>query len=341
MEVVIIFIYLEFSIYFLIKYEINKKRGIPTSIELNWVMIFLSFSFAWIFYLFADYYYINQNMLLILGYLSISIGGSIFSYRIESNKIINSKYIFTIFALSVPGILFLTFLINPSLLQSIAALLVIPAYVILLLYFSKIIKRIWTSYKKGSIGLFLSIFFWLIGFALTSDFALDLAGNLLIRVIGNSLMMIGIAFLGYFLNIIPSFDEIGWREKIKYVIIILTKAGKTLYNENFMENKEVSENLIGGYISVIKSFIEESMKENSKIQSISKETETLLIEQGNLVTAAFIVDQELKIFKYNLKKLIYRFEELFNDILKDWNGDIQFFSSTKNLMKEIIPNIIY
>ncbi|MHA1783762.1 MAG: hypothetical protein ACTSVY_07730 [Candidatus Helarchaeota archaeon] len=335
LEFIIVVIFLEISVYFFYKHLQNLSKSIPSFIEVNWGVIFLSFSISWIFFLFADYYYVNRSLILTLGYFSLTMGGLFFAYRIESSKTLNTKYFFTIFSVGTIIVLVTTLLIVPSMLQSVAALLSVPAYAILALYFFKVIQKIWVKFKWLSIGLIIGVFLWLFGYALSAQIFQDIFNMTAIRAIGDILNIFGILLISYFINTIPSLSEIGWQDKIKY-IILTTHSGKCLYNENFKEKKQINEVLLAGYLSGVQIFLKTAMKSKSSLTGISKGEETFMVEEGESILGILIVEQELEILKHYLKKIVKNFEVFFQDSLKDWNGNVKLFQPTKEMINDII-----
>ncbi len=336
LETIVFFLFLELSVYFFYKYFQKRGEGNKFGVELNWAIIFLTFSVGWILFMIEEFLYVHRTLFLSLAYLSFCIGGIIFSYRVESSGELKTKFFFTISCCLIPIFVLILFFIIPSQLQLFAILMAAPAYVLLTLYFFIAIKKIWGYYHLLSIGFFIGIALWLGGFALTSQLALNIAGTLFIRVIGNLIMIIGTVMIGIFLTSLPSLDEIGWQDKIKYIIIV-THSGKCLYNENVKNQMEINEVLLGGYLTGIQLFIKTAFKDSSSLKTISKEKEAFIIEEGKNVLAIMIVEQELNLLRYHLKKLVKKFEAFFGENVKTWKGDTEIFKPTKYLLREIIP----
>jgi hypothetical protein len=334
LELIIIFIVLQNSLYFFQKYLNNRKNEVPSFVEFDWGVIFLTFAASGMAYIFSAFFYVIRIHFLFIGYMSVAAGGLIFSYHVESTKIINSKYFFTIFTGFVIILQIIIFIVAPSLSQTFAYLAMGPAYTILFLYFLKVCKKLWTGYKLHSIGLFLAVTLWFVGFMGTADMAVNLFGGLYIRVIGDIAIIAGMILIGIFLNYIPSLSEIGWQQKIKY-IILLTHSGICVYNENFREKRELREIILAGALSGIKLYMEETLKSFPKLKTISKENEVFLLEEGKYIIGVLVVEQELEILKYLLKKIVYQFEEFFQNLLINWNGDTNIFKPTKNILNNI------
>lgn len=334
LELISVSIFLEIALFFFRKFYRNKKKSYNHVIELAWGILFLSYAIAWIFYIIGDYYGYRENYLL-LGYLSLSVGAILFTYQIESKKLVNTKYGFTIFALLVFITLILSHYFLPSWTQTIASLVSIPGFGIILRYFFILIKKVWNAYKISSIGLILGILSWLVGYTGTTDSAVNLFNGFYIRAIGDILVIIGLMILGISLNIIPSLDEFLWEENIKY-IILTTKWGVCVYNENFKEKRALNEVLLSGALAAIEEFIKDTLDRDSHLNVISKSDEYYLFEEGEYIIGVLIVKKELEILKSYLKKIIFEFERFNSKYLKNWSGNIEIFSPTKDLIRSIM-----
>lgn len=334
LELLIAFIFMEISIYFLYRYWTNKKTGTPSTVELDWSVIFGSFGLAFFFYIYGDFFESdNRNLFLFCAYIFQVVGGTLFIYHLELTKTLRTNFKLTVFSGSLVIVFIVMYAFFPAILQTSAYFISLFAFAIIILYFLKVIKRIWTFYKAHSLGLLLAILIWFIGYAGNTDIAIRLFGTIWIRVIGDVIIILGIGLVAFFVNTIPSLNEIGWREKIKY-ILLTTTSGISIYSENFREQKAVNELLLAGGIWGIDVFLK-SILDEAQLKTISKGSDVILIEKGNLIMGLFIVEQDLKLLRYLLRKLILQFEFYYSSILHDWKGDLSLFKPTQHLINSI------
>lgn len=335
MEMIIVFIVLEISLYFFYKYWKNKKNRMPSVVELDWGIIFGIFGIAFTSYLYGDNFAPeSRGIFIIIGYLSLNIGAILFFYHIESSKSRKHKYIFTPFFITVLFILIILYTFLPSILQFIANIVIFIAYIAIIGYFLAVVKRIWTLYKFNSMGLLLGIIFWFAGFAGNADIAITLFNGFFIRVVGDSLIITGMILVGFFLNSIPTLGEFGWQKKLKYVILTTT-GGVALFIENFQERQPVDELLVAGALSGINIFMNTVMKNTGKVRVISRGQDKFLLHEGKYVIGILVVEEELEILKYLLKKFVKEFEDFYKLILENWMGNIELFKPTKLLVDYI------
>lgn len=335
LELIIIAVAAEFSLYFFMKYLTNRKKSLPSVVEFDWGVLFLLFTGAMSFFIISDFYYVNRDIFTPLGYFSILFGGLILVLHLEINRIMYTKYIFTGFTCAVIGILLTLLLIGSPLYRTVAYISVVPAMAMVFVYFIRIARKIWTKYKLYSIGLIFGVFLWFLGYMGASSIAVTIFGGLHIRVIGDLAILGGMIFMGFFLNWIPSLAEIGWQDKIKS-IIFTTQTGLLLYSESFQEGLPKDEAMIAGAISMLDTFIEETITTRTTIKTFTKEDDVLVIVKGEQVLGILVVQQELEILKYFLRESVKKFEEFHVNTLKNWTGNLDLFKWTHYLIHDIL-----
>jgi hypothetical protein len=334
LEIVILAIFLEIGIYFFAKYRNNRKNQNPSFVEFDWGVIFCAFGIAKIFFIASDFYKVNRNVVPVFGYITLSIAALIFLYHIESTKTLRTNFKLTIIMGIMVAVMIIVFIFAPSYVKTVAYTMSSLAYIILFVYLLVIIKRIWVTYRLYSIGLFCGIFFWLLGFMGTSDASLYFFGFFEIRIAGDFLIIAGLLFMGFFLNFIPSLAEIGWRDKIKYIILI-SEQGINLYSENFQEKKEINEVIVSGGLWGVQLFIKNVLEGAGNLKVIARGDDVILLDYGEKVNAIMVVRQELEILKFLLRNLVEKFEEFYGNILANWNGDTHIFQPVKMLIDDI------
>lgn len=339
MELIILFIAMEIAMLFFYKYHQNRKRANPSVVEFDWGLVYLSYCIAKVFYLISDFENVDRSFVPVLGYFSLSFGMLIFFYHIELNKILNTRFLVPLLMSGLTAVLFVIFLVIPTQIKTIAYSMSLFVYIILIIYFIILIKRIWKTYRLTSIGLFLGVFLFLLGFTATSDASQNLFNGFEIRIIGDLVILAALLSMAYFLGSIPSLAEIGWQDKLRY-IIITRHPGMALYSENFQEKKKIHEVMIAGALYGVEIFLQTLLKEEDTLKSITKEREAILIERGRFISGILIADQPLQILKYRLKQLVTQFEDLYSEILEHWDGRVQAFAPTRYLIESIFSRKI-
>lgn len=177
----------------------------------------------------------------------------------------------------------------------------------------------------------------LIGFLLTTDALIEILG-LEGRMIGAILQLISVVILSYFFLTLPPFNEFDWQDKIE-ALFLVDNAGICLYYKVFSEKKELmDEHLISAAISSINIMLQglTATRERSKtISVIKKKGENVIIYQGESISGVLYTSEELNFPKIVLKEFVEKFETLYYNILKNWDGNTNIFDPTELIVREI------
>ncbi|MFX0100863.1 MAG: MFS transporter [Candidatus Hodarchaeota archaeon] len=193
-----------------------------------------------------------------------------------------------------------------------------------------------TSLKE--IGKYFGIFFgigWGGGLALG-----QLVGSLFLSypITNFALVAVFIAIIGI-LSIIsiqetlPPKKERRWFDKLDHIYVI-SQGGIPLYNFSFKPHVQ-DPSLIAGGITGFCEFIKELTMSESRLKVVKQERAIVLIDYGEHVTTALIASEELKILRNKLEFFTQEFEEFFQDVLKEWVGEVTVFLPTKTLVERI------
>ena len=101
------------------------------------------------------------------------------------------------------------------------------------------------------------------------------------------------------------------------------------------ERKEIDDLLISGAVFGIQAFLQNVLSDDDQLKGISGGSDVILREEGKKVIGLLIVEQELEILKYLLRRLVIQFEALYGDLLDQWTGEINLFEPTKLLIDGI------
>ncbi|TFG30243.1 MAG: hypothetical protein EU532_01270 [Promethearchaeota archaeon] len=347
MEWIYIITGFEISLIFLIRY-FKQEKNLRNLQDLGYFSLFFGFSLMWFFFIIGDYYvsetivspfYIwkkgsKRALYLNFGYLTMIIAAFFLLVFIEKYDIfLFKRYLFT-FIFSICAFLFvIVFLIDITLTQPITYIFWIGFLSFFIIYIIKFIKKI----KTKGILLFSGLAFMLIGFLLTTDALIEVLG-LEGRMIGAMLQLISVVILSYFFLKLPPFNEFDWQEKIEAVFLV-NSAGICLYYKIFEKKKQImDEHLISAAIASINIMLQaltEAGEKDKGISVIKKKGENVIIYSSKLVSGVLYTSEELNFPKLVLKEFVEKFETLYYNILKDWNGDTNIFNPTEIIANEI------
>ncbi len=351
MESIFAFFCFELGILFLIKYK-KQPVNLKNSQDLGFGSLFFGFSILRLFLLISSYYLTDnivspfliwaegsyRQLFLNFGFFSIMMGTLLFSFYMEKyKKFLFRKYFFTIFFIILLLIFLTLFFIDLEFIN----LLSILSWPLFTLFFMIYVRDFGRKSKKQEIlsksflKMTLILLFVLIGYILSMDLLIETFG-LLVRLVGMILQLMAIGLIFIFFRKIPPFFEFDWQDKIES-IYVLKKSGICLFAYSFSNKTEKLDNqFISGALASMNIMLNELIQSKSdEISIIKKNEKSVILFSGNYLTGVLICKEELKYFIHNLKRLILKVEEIYDNILIKWNGDLAIFYPIKNIIDEI------
>ena len=81
------------------------------------------------------------------------------------------------------------------------------------------------------------------------------------------------------------------------------------------------------------SLIQELTKSEDRIEVFSQKKKKIIVQYGEYITGALISSKDLNILHQKLKDLLYNYEDIFQDYLKHWTGEIGQFDPGIHLVR--------
>ena len=105
------------------------------------------------------------------------------------------------------------------------------------------------------------------------------------------------------------------------------------YNEKL---EEVNESLISGAITSINIMLKELMNPVSREVCVIRKRGTIIyMFHGNLITGVVFSRKEAKIIEFYMKQLVTKIEQVYQNVLQNWNGDLRIFEPIEDIFSEI------
>ncbi len=150
---------------------------------------------------------------------------------------------------------------------------------------------------------------------------------------------------------LPPKEELAWKDSVQFIYILLKASGLPIYSQvlknvadtNVKVNvgEVTDDTLLGGALVAISSILKELAKNENPLKVIKKEGFTILVEEGEKVLVALVAMEELKIIRKKMREFLEEFQDFYRDLLVSkmdgqgrYNGDVQVFLPTKNLVKK-------
>jgi len=110
-----------------------------------------------------------------------------------------------------------------------------------------------------------------------------------------------------------------------YALFIVNKDGINLFSWNLAPER-IHPDLVSSFLTAIRNLIGEiSPGEEGGLRSIESQGLTILIEAGEKVFGALLLDQEDPIARECLKAMVREFERRYGAMLESWDGDVSLF----------------
>lgn len=339
------FLYLELGIVLILRYR-KRPKILRTSQEIGYPVLFIGTFILWLLNLIGDFYFsgMTRYMLLYIGNLLFFIVVVIFIFLTEMSSqyhpIFFKNYsltililIFTIFSVCITFIFIELTRLFTLIIWSISLTIFFTSITIRKkemkdnktrsFFYSKIIF-ISTLLIFGSVlslGIFSTIF------------------SLISNLIGVFLFLIGVSLLFFLIQDLPSLNLFVSGNLIED-IYILNNNGACLYHGNPpTKTKKFNDHLISGAISILDNMLKQLTQSKAKgFAVIRKKNKILNIYSGKFVTAVLFSKEESSAIEYYLKEVVIRIENVYRDVLLNWNGKTSIFTPIKSIIEEIFPN---
>jgi len=329
---------LEFAIIFFIRY-IRQDKELRNLQDLGYGILMLGFGVMVLSFITGDYFaldYPTRLIFLIIGYYSTMISALLFILCMEKyKKYLITRYFFSLCFMASTIIFTIGLIIDVNSSRTLSVLPWPLFLVFFIIYLVDFCKRVQNK-EKVIIGLlkFTPGFGLLIvGFALTTDTFERILG-MSFRFFGVGLELIAIILLFAFFISLPPFSEFEWEEKMEQVFI-MDKGGVCLFNESFEEEATLMDDaLVAGAITSVNLLLQE-LTSDKGIVVINKKGTTIVIFPGKRTYGVIFCTEELNYIKVLLKKFVERFEALYDNVLINWDGNVDVFEPARTIVTEI------
>ncbi|TFF88065.1 MAG: hypothetical protein EU549_03720 [Promethearchaeota archaeon] len=210
--------------------------------------------------------------------------------------------------------------------------------IFILVYLYKIVKIRKNKFILGISKFYTGFTLLTIGFILSPEFILQIFNENLL-FFGSVFQLIAICMIFYLLIRIEPLSELNWEDKIDDIYII-DKNGICLYHKGFSQEfrDTIDPQIVSGAIKSINVILESITEtKNNDFSLIKKKEKILSIFSSNFITGILISNDELKLSKQYLQKLINKIENVYFNVLQDWDNDISIFDPVETIINNILP----
>ncbi|MFW9919765.1 MAG: hypothetical protein ACFFED_09215 [Candidatus Thorarchaeota archaeon] len=302
-------------------------------LKLAWSVFFFGLLANTIAFIISAYWIIEEPLntrWVAVGYVSLILALTAFFFAMERILPYRTRHAF-----SIVGLLFaiITLIIPRDLYVFVAfaaALLALGGILLFLRYSLKITSG---DVKRNVEIVVASFLVGWIGFLFRSDFIYYTLGEVF-YVIGQILLLVGIAIFGYILTYTVALNELDWEKQIVGVYLI-QYGGLLVFHYEFEETSGIDQFLTAAGISGVQSLFQEITRTESGLNMVSIGELELIFAHGGSNTAVLIAKQPYQIFLDKLKDFVTRFEVLLGPIMGRFSGPMDAFAPAVELAESI------
>ncbi len=120
---------------------------------------------------------------------------------------------------------------------------------------------------------------------------------------------------------------------IEWIFIIFKRNGKCIFHKSYISKKKNQERT-NKYLSFL-SVSNNTAKSQNLLSEISYEGKIILEANGKHITASLVLSKKCsKILKNNFKEFIYNFENLYENILENWEDNLIPYKEIEKLLED-------
>ncbi|TXT54550.1 MAG: membrane protein of unknown function [Candidatus Thorarchaeota archaeon] len=171
--------------------------------------------------------------------------------------------------------------------------------------------------------------------------AIDYSG--VFFVIKNLTVLVGVLMLYFSWWHIPSSDDLNWLFDLNRLLVVDAEASLPMVDFTFRQvdlpnggdEKAPDSILVAGAMSGINNLIGEILADRSGLDEIQHGSRTIMFHRRDDFTCILIVERSIPEMKYRMEKFALEFEKRYRAELADYQGNIDPFKNTDNLVREV------
>ncbi len=335
-EMIIVVLNIQFAIIFLNRYL--KQKGVKNNMYIAWTILFFCFAITYFLFILTDFY-VSPNdrpFFLNISYIFIGSGQTLLFYNIE-REMKSEKYIFTKIVLGVLSFFIINTIFNLIYSTPFSTIYWGLFFVLLIIFGNKYLTRIRQTWKLNIYGFIIGATLTIIGWGGISDLGMSILG-IEFRLFGDLFIITGTSLMTLFFVGLPRLSEIDYFEKVKR-IFIMHNSGIPIFEQTFKKEQDFKEtdlrsSLFAGGLTTVSQWITDLIQSKGHLEIVDHGDVKIIFEYGKYTINVLIVEEVLNILKNKLKTITNEVENLYQDILPTWEGDMSPFELLKNIIQQ-------
>lgn len=335
-EMIIVVLNIQFALIFLNRYL--KQKGVKNNMLLSWTVLFFCFAITYFLFILSDFYVSTNErpILLNISYIFIGSGQTLLFFNIEK-EMKSKKYIFTKIVSGVLSFFIINTIFNFIYSTSFSMIFWGLFLVLLIVFGNKYLTRIRQTWKLNIYGFIIGATLSIVGWVGISDLGMSMLG-IEFRLVGDFFIVIGKSLITLFFVGLPRLSEIDYLDKINK-LFVMHDSGRGLYEYSFKEaiDSKVEDSksaLYAGGLAAVTQTITTLIKSKEHLEIVDHGDVKIMFEYGRNIINVLIVDEAIDILKEKLKKLTDDIENLYQDVLSSWDGNLSSFALLDTIIHE-------
>ena len=126
---------------------------------------------------------------------------------------------------------------------------------------------------------------------------------------------------------------------LEHILVLYKATGTCIFFKSY-GSEEIDPELISGFLTAVSSFGKEMVAQEA-LNEISYGDKMLLLADGEYVRVALVLGKRASlILRTHLKQFIDRFEQVYNEILPKWRGQLAYFRNAGEIVDDILNTSI-
>ncbi|NHJ25668.1 MAG: hypothetical protein EAX89_13875, partial [Candidatus Lokiarchaeota archaeon] len=126
---------------------------------------------------------------------------------------------------------------------------------------------------------------------------------------------------------------------LEHILVLYKATGTCIFFKSY-GSEQIDPELIGGFLTAVSSFGKEMVAQEA-LNEISYGDKMLLLADGEFIRVALVLGKKASlILRQHLKEFIDKFEKVYNEVLPNWRGQLNYFRNAGEIVDDIFNTSI-
>lgn len=310
----------------------NRFRKL-VDIRLAWATFLVGIMVNRFSFILSDFYFTLEPLnteFTKLGYVGLILALTAFFFAIELILPYRTKHVFFLTGL-VHVILVIVF--PRDWLDAVAVSIALITLVAVMLFLNYSMKNTSGHVKQSIKTIMAGFIIGYLGFVFAGDMSFYAFG-FGPYLAGEACLVLGLVIFGFGSIYSPALGELDWRQQVVELYVI-QQGGLLIYHHEFEKTSELDQVLTAAGISGVQSLFQEITKSDVGLNVVSVGKFEILFAHSDSFTSVLIAKALYNVLVDKIEEFTKSFELMFGKIIKNFEGNLNEFSSARELVTSI------